>query len=185
MKYPKYAKVDGVKYPINTSFAVALRCMDIVEDETISDMERSLAIIYLLFGFIPDDNLDKFLSIAVKYLQCGETKEEQEAKKKDMDFNYDMKYIISSFMSDYQIDLTKTDMHFYQFVNLIQGLTEKCALSRVREIRNYNLSEIKDSKFRGQMAKAQEELALPVHLSKEDQEAMDEFEMLLGGGSNG
>lgn len=183
MKYPKYAKVNGVKYPINTSFAVALKCFDVINDDLISDTERTLAIIYMLFGFIPDeDNIDSFLDLAIKYLQCGESKEEQETKKKDMDFNYDMKYILSSFMSDYHIDLTVTDMHFYQFINLIQGLTEKCALNRVREIRNYNLSEIKDPKFRSQMAKAQESFALPVQHSQEDQEALDEFEMLLAGG---
>lgn len=182
MKYPKYAKVDGVKYRINTSFTVALKCFDVVDDETISDTERSLAIIYLLFGFIPEDNLDQFLKIAIKYLQCGESKEQQESKKRDMDFNHDMKYIISSFMSDYHIDLIQNDMHFYQFINLIQGLTEKCSLSRVREIRNYDLNEIKDPKTRSKMAKAQENLALPEQLSEEDQEMLDEFEMLLRGG---
>jgi len=182
MKYPKYAKVDGMKYPINTSFTVALKCFDVVNDDSISDTERTLAIIYLLFGFIPRDNLDKFLNIAINYLQCGESKKEQSTNKKDMDFNYDMKYIISSFMSDYHIDITETDMHFYQFINLIKGLTEKCSLTRVREIRNYNLNEIKDPKFRSQMARAQEELALPVYLNQEDQDALDEFEMLLAGG---
>lgn len=183
MKYPKYAKVDGVRYPINTSFTVALKCFDVVNDETISDTERSLAIIYMLFGFIPPEkNIDKFLDIAVKYLQCGESKETQETKKKDMDFNYDMKYIVSSFMSDYHIDLTETDMHFFQFIDLIQGLTEKCSLNRVREIRNYNLNEIKDPKLRAQMARAQESFALPVQHTQEEQDALDEFEMLLSGG---
>lgn len=182
MKYPKYAKVNGKKYPINTSFTVALRCFEVIEDETISDTERTLAIIYLLFGFIPDNHLEDFLSIAKQYLQCNETYEQQSLKKKDMDFNYDMKYIISSFMSDYHIDLTKTDMHFYQFINLIQGLTEKCSLSRVRNIRNYNLNDINDSKFRKQIAEAQEQFALPEKLTKEEQEVLDEFENLFAGG---
>ncbi len=182
MKYPKYAKIDGIKYKINTSFTIALKCFDIVNDNGISDTERALAIIYLLFGFIPENNLDKFLDVSINYLQCGESKEQQSIKKKDMDFNYDMKYIVSSFMSDYHIDIMDSDMHFYQFINLIQGLTEKCSLSRVREIRNYNLNEIKDPRLRGKVAKAQEDLALPEHLSKEDQEILDEFEMLLNGG---
>lgn len=182
MKYPKYAKVNGIKYPINTSFTVALKCFEVIEDKTISDVERSLAVIYLLFGFIPDDHLDEFLSIATKYLQCGESHDQQTSKKKDMDFNYDMKYIISSFMSDYHIDLTETDMHFYQFINLIQGLTERCALSRVRSIRNYDLSEIKDRKFKSQMVEAQEQFALPVKLSQEEQELLNEFERLFAGG---
>lgn len=179
MKYPKFAKIAGVKYPINTSYITALECFDIVNDGSISDTERSLAIIYKLFGFIPKDNLDKFLNVAIKYLQSGETKEQQTVKKKDMDFNADIGYIVASFQSDYNIDLIDTDMHFYKFIDLIQGLTEKCVMSRVREIRNYNLGEIKDPKFRAQMAEAQENLKLPEEISEEDQEALDEFESLF------
>lgn len=157
----------------------ALKCFDIVNDDTISDTERSLAVIYKLFGFIPEDNFEEFLNVAIKYLQCGETKENQEIKKKDMDFNSDFGYIVASFQSDYSIDLTDSDMHFYKFVDLIQGLTEKSVLSRVRSIRNYNLNEIKDPKFRAEMAEAQENLKLPERISREDQEALDEFESLF------
>lgn len=179
MSYPKYGKVNGVKYSINTSFKVALKCFDVIEDDTISDTERSLAVIYLLFGFIPEQDLDKFLNIAVNYLQCGETGHQQFAKKKDMDFHCDMKYIMASFMSDYGINLVDSDMHFHQFIDLIQGLTDKSSLSRVRDIRNYNLNEIKDPKFRARMAEAQDALKLPERLSEEDQEALDEFEALF------
>lgn len=179
MIYPKYGKVNGKKYPINTSFKVALRCFDVVEDDSISDTERALAIIYLLFGFIPKDHLDDFLAIATQYLQRGETTEQQSAKARDIDFNSDMGYIMSSFMSDYGINLIEIDMHFYQFIDLIQGLTEKSSLTRVRDIRNYNLNEIKDSKFRAKMAEAQERLKLPEKISRDDQEALDEFNALF------
>ena len=54
MKYPKYAKVNGKKYPINTSFRVALKCFEIINDSSISDLERTYAIVYKLFGFIPE-----------------------------------------------------------------------------------------------------------------------------------
>ena len=47
---PEYVKIDDKKYKINTDFRVALRCNEIAQDDTISDTERALAIIYLLFG---------------------------------------------------------------------------------------------------------------------------------------
>ena len=65
------------------------------------------------------------------------------------------------------------------FQGLIQGLTEKSSLTRVRDIRNYNLNEIKDSKFRAKMAEAQERLKLPEKISRDDQEALDEFNALF------
>lgn len=179
MSYPIYAKVNGEKYPLNTSYKAALRCFDIVNDDEISDMERALAIIYILFGFIPDDEYDKFLDVAIRYLGCGSSQEEQRKRNRDMDFKQDWGYIEASFASDYHIDLSQTDMHFYKFIDLIQGLTDSSVLSRVREIRNYDLSDIKDAKTKRKIAKAQDDLRLKEAISREEQEAIDEFEALF------
>lgn len=158
--YPEYAEINGKEYKIDTSYKTALRCFEVVEDKTITDIERAWAVCYLLFDFIPKENLDLFLEKAMLFLQCGETLEEQTSKKKDMDFIQDQKYINSSFMSDYHIDLSKTELHFWQYVELIQGLTENSSLNRVRNIRNYDLSEIKDEKTKNKIMEAQKELAL-------------------------
>ena len=36
---------------------------------------------------------------------------------------------------DYKIDLDEVDLHFWQFYDLMQGLTESSVLNRVRSIR--------------------------------------------------
>lgn len=179
MTYPEYAEVAGVQYKINTGFRVALRCFEVIEDPDICDEERALAVIYLLFGEVPTDHLEDFLRIAGNYLRCGEKEETQESQTRDMDFTADEKYIAASFMSDYQIDLSRTDMHFWQYINLIQGFTENSVMSRVREIRNYDLEELKDPKTRAKMVKAKEAVALPEKFSKAEQEAIENFEKLF------
>ena len=158
--YPEYAEINGKEYKIDTSYKTALKCFEVIEDENIPDTERTLAIIYLLFDFIPKENIELFFEKAMLYLQCGESLEEQKSKKKDMDFIQDQKYINSSFMSDYHIDLSKTELHFWQYIELIQGLTEDSSLNRIRNIRNYDLSEIKDEKTKNKIMEAQKELAL-------------------------
>ena len=180
--YPEYANINGERYKLNTDFRVGLRCFEVIEDGTICDEERALAIIYMLFGFIPEADLQPFLEKATIFLQCGKTREEHEEQKRDMDFSHDRAYINASFMSDYKLDLNATKMHWWQFCELIQGLTEKCVLSRVREIRNYNLADIKDNQARIKMAKAQAAVALPVTHTKEELEAIDAFERLFEGG---
>lgn len=180
MIYPEYAEVKGTKYKINTDYRVALRCFEVIEDDTICDEERAMAIIYLLFGIIPDDdNAEDFLRIASNYLRCGEEENQTTSAERDMDFNYDEKYIIASFMSDYRIDLPSVDMHFWKYIQLMQGLTDKCALSRVRELRNFDLNEIKDPKERRKVAEAKKNVELPHKRTKEEQEAIDEFESLF------
>ena len=179
MRYPEYAEVRGVKYKINTDYRVALRCFEVIEDTEICDQERALAVVFLLFGEVPLEDMGEFLRIAGNYLRCGEKETAQEAHERDMDFNADEKYIVASFMSDYRIDLSSVDMHFWQYIQLIQGFTEDAIMSRVRDIRNYDMSELKDPKARAKMAKAKATLALPEKFSKDEQKAIDEFEKLF------
>ena len=178
MRYPEYAEINGVRYKINTDYRVALRCFEVIEDATISDEERVLAIVYLLFGEVPSSNVEEFLRIAGNYLCCGE-KETASTGERDIDFIADEKYIVASFMSDYKIDLSSADMHFWQYIQLIQGFTDKSVMSRVREIRNYDLSELKDPKSRAKMVKAKEAVALPDKFTVDEQKAIDEFEKLF------
>jgi len=179
--YPTVARIKDKEYELNTSFKTGLKCFDVIDDPDITDQERSLAIIYLLFGFIPNEDIDLFLDRAKKFLQCGETTEEQIEKEKDMDFIQDEKYIVASFMSDYKIDLSKEELHWWQFINLIQGLTKDSVLSNVREIRNYDLSEINDPKDKQKVIKAKEQVALKKR--KSQKEAQDDllFENLIKG----
>ena len=179
MTYPQYAEVKGIRYKINTDYRVALRCFEVIEDTGISDEERALAVVYLLFGEVPIEDMGEFLRIAGDFLRCGEAQETQETAEKDMDFTADEKYIVASFMSDYRIDLSSVDMHFWQYIQLIQGFTERSVMSRVREIRNYDLSELKDPKARANMVKAKAAVALPDKFTKDEQKAIEEFEKLF------
>ena len=179
MKYPEYAEVKGVRYKINTDYRVALRCFEVIEDGSICDEERAFAVVYLLFGDTPPEHIGELLRIAGTYLRCGEVDNAPTSGERDIDFTADEKYIIASFMSDYKIDLSSTDMHFWQYIQLIQGFTEKAVMSRVREIRNYDLSELKDPKSRASMIKAKEAVALPKKFTKDEQAVIDEFEKLF------
>lgn len=181
MIYPTSAEVNGVVYPIKTDLQTAKRCFTVINDDSIDGYERTLAVIYLIFGFVPNENCDLFLEKARKFLQCGEEKEENKDDEEppDMDINYDEGYIESSFMAEYNIDLSTDNMHYWKFMHLLQGLSENCVLSRVRKIRNYDLSEISDYKERTKMAEAQERFKLPEVLTDEEQEAIDRFESLF------
>lgn len=193
MNYPRVAKIDDKIYPINTDFRAAIECNRIAEDESINDLERALAIIYTLFGeegINTPDHYEKLLEIAKKYLLCGKEFNEETNEKPDMDFIQDMDYIEASFMSDYHIDLTETKMHWWKFYNLMNGLSNSelgncCVLNRIRNLRNYDVSEIKDVRERDKIIKAKNQVALKkqekeVKLTEEQQKSVDEFYKALG-----
>lgn len=184
--YPEYVQVGDKKYKINTSYKTAIQCNAIAEDDNINDIERALAIIYKLFGeeALEDvENRETLLEKAKKYLSCGVDNIEKSNEPRDMDFIEDMPYIKASFMSDYHIDLNKTDMHFWEFYELINGLSNSemgncCVLNRVRNLRNFNLAEIKDSKEREKIRKAKNFVALKRNkkkATKEQEQSAREF----------
>lgn len=165
--YPRYAKIKDKKYEINTDFNVALQCFEVINDDTISDLERVYAIVYLLFNFIPDEDINLFFEKAVLFLKCGENETNDKTDKEiDMDFNQDKKYIVASLLSDYRKDLTKEKLHFWYFIDLIQGLKNDCVLNRIREIRNYDLSDLTDSKTRKKMEELKKQFALKKQKTK-------------------
>lgn len=168
MDYPKYVKIGEKKYKINTDFRVAIECQEIALDDSIGDFERALAIIYKLFG---DDGLDdsnnyeKLLELAQKYLSCGKEVDSKTNEEPDMDFVQDMDYIEASFMSDYNIDLQNTEMHWWKFYNLINGLSNSemgncCVLNRIRNLRTFDTKDIKDKKELDKINEAKKQVAL-------------------------
>lgn len=190
MNYPEYIEVSNKKYKINTDFRVAIECNRIAQDETIGNFERSLAIIYMLLGeqALNDfNNHDKILKLIRKYLLCN--KEYKSEGIPDMDFEEDMDYIEASFMSDYHIDLTNTNMHWWKFWNLMNGLSNSelgncCVLNNIRNLRNFDVTKIKDDKERQKILKAKEDVALKKYkkennITEEQQKSMDELNKLL------
>lgn len=192
--YPQYVEVDGKQYKINTDFRVAIECNRIAEDETIGNLERSLAIIYTLFGEEGINTLEhheKLLNLAKKYLLCGKEYDEEANQKPDMDFIEDYSYITTSFMSDYHIDLDNCEMHFWKFMDLMNGLSNSelgdcCILNRIRNLRNFDTKDVKDSKERQKIIKAKQQVALNKNqkpkkeATKEQLESAKEFYKMLG-----
>lgn len=186
--YPEYIEINNKQHKINTDFKVALACFEALGDEEINDVARMYAIISLLLGVenngeieIPQFNneeLNKVIELLIKYLSCN-NEENTTINKKDMDFSQDKEYIYASFLTDYQIDLENTEMHWWKFCNLIKGLTDKCILNRIRDIRNTDLNEYKDSKTREKLIKAMESVRLKEKKTKEQQDAIDEFNSLF------
>lgn len=185
-------QIEDTIYEANVDFRTAIKCNEIATDETIGDFERISGIICTMFGDDATDNIkhyDKLLKWALNYLSCGQEVKET-SEEPDMDYVEDMDYIEASFMSDYQIDLENEDMEWHKFNKLINGLSNSelgncCVLNRIRNLRNYDVSQIKDAKERDKIIKAKESVALKknkkeTHLTKEQEESMNKLNELLG-----
>lgn len=165
---PTKVRIEDRVYNINTSYKNAIECNRIAQDDEISDYERALAIIYVLFGetgLKAKMDWNRLLELAQKYLSMGQDIEQDEDNEPDMDIEQDFPFIKASFRSDYNIDLEKEDMHYWDFFNLLAGLSNSefgncCVLSKIRNIRNMDINDIKDVKTKQQILKAKEQFKL-------------------------
>ena len=187
MNYPEYAKIGDKLYKINTDFRNAIECNRIAEDGEINDIERALAIIYVLFG---DEGLnaindyEELLKKAKLYLSCGEVNKKNTKEEPDMDFVEDFSYIKTSFRSDYGINLDKEKMHWWEFYDLVNGLSNSefgncCVLNRIRNLRNYDTKDIKDEKTRRKIIEAKKQVALKKNRKKATKEQQESANKLL------
>lgn len=183
--YPTEIEINGRRYKIRTDFRVALQCEELARDPSISDYERPLAIIYTLFEDIDlkdEKEIETAFKLAKRYLSCDKEKTEEDEKEPNMSFSQDWSYIEASFMSDYHIDLsTEEYIHWWKFFDWMNGLTEKCVLNRIRYVRDYDISEIKNPKDRNKWIEMKKEVELKREKTLEEIEADDLFERQMRG----
>lgn len=147
--------------------------------------KRALYIIYLLFGdegLNDKENQNELLRLAKKFLSCGKEFEIKKDEKADMSFTKDMDFIEASFMSDFHIDLEHTEMHWWKFYNLLNGLSNSelgncCILNSIRNLRRMDPSKIKDKKERDKIIEAQKMYSIEdeIKFTKEEENNIDEF----------
>ena len=146
-------------YHINTDFKCGIKISLALDDWQLGDEERVLTALSLLYGEgIPDD-----MNIALDglrwFLTCGKeadkasysdiddvdnAKESVNVKGDDIsfDFEVDASNIYAAFLKNYNIDLTKTNMHWFQFIALFSNL-KNTSLNDMMYYRTLDLSQYK------------------------------------------
>ena len=146
-------------YLIDTDFRVGIKITLALDDWQLGDEERVLTALSLLYGEgIPDD-----MNIALDglrwFLTCGKeadkasysdiddvdnAKESVNVKGDDIafDFEVDSSNIYAAFLKNYNIDLTKSNMHWFQFISLFSNLKDT-SLNDIMYYRTLDLSQYK------------------------------------------
>lgn len=184
--YPTKMEANGHIYPINTDYRVALACFRALDDDEITDLERFYAVETLLLGsdVLEEDEMILKDKIAL-YLKC---EREDETSDNEIDFDYlqDENRVKISIRQCYNnLDIDKMEyLHWYEYNELIEGLTEDSLIDRVRQIRGLDTNEIEDKKKRMKAIEIKKRLALhkKVKLTEEQAQAQEEFFRLLNGG---
>ena len=192
MNNPEFVRIGNEKYKINTDFRIAIECNNIAMNDSIGEYEKALAVIYKLFGEKGLDdfpNHQKLLELGQRYLLLDKSFENSK-EEPDMDFNQDKGLIASSFKYDYKYNPYELEyLHWWDFYNDLSNLSNSelgncCVLNRIRNLRTYDVSQIKDRKEKEKIIKAKKQFSLKkneIKLTSKQEESLKRFNAILKG----
>lgn len=165
---PETVEVRGAAYPVNTDFRVWIRF-----GELASDVKGNCAeMLILCYKDALPPSLSHAMTALVDFYLCGKRSANgsAEAKTPIVSFTEDAEYIYSAYLNQYQIDLTATNLHWYQFMALFKALDDECKMSKIMEARAVNLSSIKDKNMKAYYRKMKRAYRLPDNRTEEQKE---------------
>ena len=165
-KLPVSVVVKGKRYKINADFKTALKIINYSEET-----QGIKLMIYALKTFYVDVPEDiEGAIVAMRNFYNGVEGEEGKTGRREPVFSFtkDADLIFSSFYSQYGINLTQDNLHWYVFIALLRGICGDNVFSRVLEIRSLDLSEVKDEAQKKKLAALKQKYSLEGQITLEE-----------------
>lgn len=171
---PYTVQIGGVEYPINTDFRISILFELMMQDNSLSDEEKTYSALKLYYPEIPHD-LNEAVDKLIWFYRCGKVKktigknEDSEQEETDQQermiysFEHDDNYIYSAFLSEYGIDLQDIeDLHWWKFRAMFLSLTENCEFKKIMGYRSVKITGNMSREQREFYQKMQRIHALPI-----------------------
>ena len=128
---PQSVVVEDKAYEINTDFRVWAEICDYMEDDKFSYEEKILKLLCDAYTRELPPYLDSAIDALLNFMVQGKRGGSSEGGARLMDFSKDEGSIYASFMQQYGIDLYKADLHWWSFINLLNGLDENTVFMKI------------------------------------------------------
>lgn len=177
MSLPDTVTVDGSDFSINTDFRVILNCLKLQTDTEIIERDRTGILCRLFYvdrvPNNPKQGLENFLNIE-------KPDEDEPPPLPQFCFEYDADVLFTSFLQDYNIDLTEIPyLHWHKFKMMLQGLSADSPFNNRIRLRFMDLKNFKGEE-RAKMEKVKQAVQLPVILTAKEIEEQHEFQREWG-----
>lgn len=166
---------DGKPILLNTDFRLWIRFYDDVQND---DIDRDISYLFVKEPPVIDNFI--FQQLLQFLHNPSSTPNTSTSNDKVLDYVQDGEYIFSSLYATYGIDITEIDMHWYKFKALCDNVIGEGTLwGYAKSMRGYRKPSKNDT-YEKQCARAREEWAFPVKLTKEEQKLKEEFDDYFG-----
>ncbi len=133
------------EYKINTDFKVWIDIEHLLFDKSMRDEERLAEILVRAYPVLPHDPVEAVKKI-VWFYSGGEVceSETKQTRLPAYDLTEDFDYVWGAFKSEFGIDLTTENMHWWKFRVLLSCLSDECFFSKIVGYRSMDVSVIRD-----------------------------------------
>ena len=142
---PESVFVEGKSYEINTDFRIWAELCDFFESNATYE-EKILKL--LCYGYTKElpPHLDTAVCALFEFMALGKTRRGSavEPHEQVMDFSLDEGLIYAAFMEQYGIDLYKENLHWWSFMNLLNGLSDDTVFMKIVGYRSIDCGKIKN-----------------------------------------
>lgn len=180
---PVAIEIEGKEYKINADYRTCLRTIMAFENSELTFIEKQMILLENMYIDKPD-NVEVALEKGMQFLNCGNSIEENsgEGSARLYAFEKDAKFIFAAFQQTHGIDLTTTNMHWWQFYALFMDLGKDTTFSTIIGLRHRLQNGTATKEERRMAADMVDILYLPDFGNKtlEELEAEKEFMEALG-----
>ena len=175
----KLSDITPNGYKIKTSFKQGIKFELLMQDREVSKEERVMLALNIFYKDLKEitsaEEIEKRIEDIIWFYKCGKDEETSQEKGKNKQkqiysYEFDDGRIYSAFIQQYNIDLQKEDLHWWQFKSLFENLTEETQIVQVMSYRAMDISKIKNKKEKKKYKELQELYKLPDMRSEEEKE---------------
>ena len=161
-RLPDSVEVNGKTYPVHTSFRDWISFFFLHEDADLTDIEKVTLAMNWYRKAIPGNKAAAYQALQ-EFAACKPLPKAKGTGTSAPVFSYlhDSPYLFADFLRFYQINLQTTQLHWFAFNALFEGMPEDSSTKQRIAYRSVNLGAIKDKKERARLAKIQRAVAIP------------------------
>ncbi|MBQ7975408.1 MAG: hypothetical protein IJ300_06950 [Clostridia bacterium] len=171
--YPECIVVDNKKYAVHTDFRNWIKIDELIFGGSLTD--KSLAeILALCYKKLPP-NVEAAYKEIINFHNLNRTFKKSAnrsgSQKRIISFVADEQYVSAAFLSEYKIDLNSTEMHWFKFKSLFDGLPPTQKICEIMNIRAVDIGTIKDKQTKSHYRRLKSLYRLPDNRSEEEKDA--------------
>lgn len=175
-------KITPNSYKINTSYKQGIKFELLMQDNELQKEEKVMLALALFYDkkeinqMKTPEELQKRINDILWFYKCNKIEQNNKGvnarkEKQIYSYEFDADKIYSAFMQQYNVDLQKTDLHWWQFRSMFESLTDKTQIVEIMGYRAIDLSKIKDKEEKKRYKELKRIYVLPDMRTQEQKES--------------